>query len=465
MHMQAPNESEQPTKGRLVWLAIIAALLLGGATCGVLWMREIQRHNLTRDDLQTQISDLKQQLEESEQLAHDRLTALEQSDQENATLQEQLEDALARSSELTDQLATSRNEAVAQSQRADTAEKQAAIEADRAEIGRRILSSTFFELRSKQRKNPDYPSEELVANVAGQMKSIARRKAPEAEAAARHELGWILSQQDLFDRAEEQTQIAVDLRRESLGSTHPDTVRSLQYLGNAMATQGKFKEAIDVHREALSGMRKLYAAQPDRIRLQLGYLADTLNIARRFEEAVPVLEELIRLKRAASSGRPGRYRYSEFSLAKTLQAIGQYERAESLLRELLASDMERSGPDHGNTFESTVRLVWVLRIQDKHEEADRLEKTFASLVQFMVEIKQPFTDDSYGSYLAYMGRFEEAEFYLTRRYEGRKRARDDGASMNQHVYPLIELYEAWDKPDLAEEFRQLLVIGPAKRSR
>jgi len=465
MHMQASNESKPPTKNRLVSLAIAVMLLLGGTTFGVLWLREIQAHNLTRGDLQDQIASLDERLVASNETARTRLAELEHSHQEQETLRQELEDVRSRAELLTAQLAEARTETESQTNRADAAEKQAKIEADRAEIGRRMLSTTFFNLRSRQRTNPQYASEELVTYVAAQIKSIARRKAPEAEAAARHELGWILSQQDLFDRAAKQTQIAVDLRRESLGPTHPDTLKSLYFLGNALALQGNSEDAIDAHREALSGMREVYAAEPDRIRLQLGYLADALNIARRFEEAIPVLEELVRLKRAASSGRFGGSRYSQFSLAKSLQAVGQYDRAESLLRKLLASDMERSGPDHGDTFESTVRLVWVLRIQDKHEEADRLEKKFASLVQFMVEIKQPFTDDSYGSYLAYMGRFEEAEFYLTRRYEGRKRARDDGASMNQHVYPLIELYEAWDKPDLAEEFRQLLVIGPSTGSR
>lgn len=463
--MQDSKNVQQRNKRSYVWASIALALFIGGITSGYLWLREIQAHNLTRADLQTRIADLEQRLDVAEQLARDRLTALEQADQEKMTLNEQLDDSVAHSIELADQLTTSRKEAAAQTQRADAAEKQAAIEADRAEIGRRMLSTTFFNLRSRQRKNPQYPSEELVTYVAGQMKSIARRKAPEAEAAARHELGWILSQQDLFDRAEEQTQIAVDLRRESLGPTHPDTLTSLQYLGNAMAKQGKSDEAIDVHRQALSGMSKQYGTEHDETQRQREFLAEALVIARRFEEAVPVWEELVRLKRAASSGRPGSYRYSEFSLAKTLQAIGQYERAESLLRELLASDMERSGPDHGNTFESTVRLVWVLRIQNKHEEADRLEKKFASLVQFMFEINRPFSDDSYGSYLTYRGRFEEAEFYLTRRYEGRKRIGTDGASLNPYVYALIELYEAWDKPDRAEEFRQLLVIGPTKRSR
>lgn len=460
MHMQASAESEQPTKGRFVWLAIMAALLLGGATCGVLWLRETQAHNLTRADLQTQISDLQQHLEASEQLARDRLTALEQSDQEKMTLHEQLEDSLAHSNELTDQLTTSRKEVVAQTQRADAAEKQTTIEADRAEIGRRILSSTFFRLRTQQRKNPQYASEELLEYTTGQMKSIARRKAPEAEAAARHELGWILYQHDRFEIAEEQTQIAVDLRRKSLGPTHPDTLASLQYLGNAMAMQGKSTEAIDVHRQALSGMRELYGTEPDRIRLQLGYLADALDIARRFEEAVPVWEEIVRLKRAAS---PGRYRTSLFFLAKTFQAAERYDEAETTFREVREIDLAHLGPDHRNSFASAVRLAWVLRLQDKQAEADLLEEKFASLAEFMLDINRPFTNDSYGPYLAYMGRFEEAEFYLKRNYEREERVGTDGASINQFVYPLIELYEAWEKPDLADEFRQL-IVGPNKRS-
>lgn len=462
MHMQASAGSEQPTKGRFVWLAIMAALLLGGATCGVLWLRETQAHNLTRADLQTQISDLQQHLEASEQLARDRLAVLEESDRQKTTLHEQLEDSLAHSNELTDQLTTSRKEVVAQTQRADAAEKHAAIEADRAEIGRRMLSSTFFRLRTQQRKNPQYTSEELLEYATGQMKSIARGKVPEAEAAARHELGWIHYQHDRFDSAEQQTQIAVDLRRESLGPTHPDTLASLQYLGNAMAMQGKSKEAIDVHRQALSGMRELYGTEPDRIRLQLGYLADALDIARRFEEAVPVWEEIVRLKRAAS---PGRYRTSLFFLAKTLQAAERYDEAETTFREVLEIDLAQRGLDDGQTFESTVRLVWVLRLQDRHAEADLLEEQVASLAQFMLEINRPFTNDSYGPYLAYMGRLEEAEFYLKRNYEGKKRIGYDGASLNQYVFPLIELYEAWEKPDLADEFRQLLIIGPSNRSR
>lgn len=464
MHMQASNESQRPNKSRLRWLVITAALLLGGVTFGSLWMRESQAHNRTRDDLQNQISNLDERLVASDETARSRLAELETSQQERETLGQELEDVQAHANKLSAQLAEARTETESQNERADTAEKQRAIEADRAEIGRRMLYSTFTKLRREQQKDPQYSSAKLLEYATGQMKSIARRKAPQAEAAARHELGWIHYQNDRFDSAEQQTQIAVDLRRESLGPTHPDTLTSMQRLGDAMAQQGKSDEAIDVHREALSGMRELYGTKPDRIRLQLEYLADALSIARRFEEAVAVQEEIVRLKRAASPDRPSRYRMSMFFLAKTLQAAAQYDRVESVLRELLAIDMELYGPDHRSTFQTTVRLVWVLRIQDKHEEADLLEKKFASLAQFMLATNQPFTDDSYGPYLAYMGRFEEAEFYLRRNYEGKKRLGYDGASINQYVYPLIELYTAWDKPDLADEFQQL-IVGPSSRSR
>ena len=152
-----------------------------------------------------------------------------------------------------------------------------------------------------------------------------------------------------------------------------------------------------------------------------------------------------------------------FFLAKTLQAAGQYDEAETTLREVREIDLAHLGPDHRNSFESAVRLVWTLRLQDKHTEADLLEEKFTSLAQFMLEIDRPFTNGSYGSYLAYMGRLEEAEFYLKRNYEGKKRFGYDGASLNEYVYPLIKLYEAWDKPDLADEFRQL-IVGPNNRT-
>ena len=79
MHMQASNESTRPNKSNLRWLVITAALLLGGATFGSLWMREIQAHNLTRDDLQNQISSLDERLVASNETAHNRLAELKQS--------------------------------------------------------------------------------------------------------------------------------------------------------------------------------------------------------------------------------------------------------------------------------------------------------------------------------------------------------------------------------------------------
>ena len=131
-----------------------------------------------------------------------------------------------------------------------------------------------------------------------------------------------------------------------------------------------------------------------------------------------------------------------------------------MFRELLESCLNLSGPDDKNTFEAKVCLAWTLRLQDKLEEADQLHDEITSLGNFMAAIHKPLADECYGRYLTHLGKFEVAESYLLHNFRPKPNSifTVEGVDINPAIVALIELYEAWGKPEEAEKMRKQLVL-------
>jgi tetratricopeptide (TPR) repeat protein len=66
---------------------------------------------------------------------------------------------------------------------------------------------------------------------------------PLVEASLRQTIGSAYLDLGLYTEAQREIQRAIDLRRRALGEEHPDTLRSLSSLANAIRDQGKYQEA------------------------------------------------------------------------------------------------------------------------------------------------------------------------------------------------------------------------------
>ena len=82
----------------------------------------------------------------------------------------------------------------------------------------------------------------------------------------------------------------------------------------------------------------------------------------------------------------------------------------------------------------------------------------------MAQIDQPYWCTTYGGYLTFLRQYERAETCLVGELERQRRFGTKGAEINQYLQPLIDLYEAWGKPQEASRYRAMIASpeqGPA----
>jgi tetratricopeptide (TPR) repeat protein len=130
-----------------------------------------------------------------------------------------------------------------------------------------------------------------------------------------------------------------------------------------------------------------------------------------------------------------------------------YRRVVPLIRNAL-------GPSHPNTLLSINDLASLLLGREKYEEAAPLYQELIEGSRHAPERWQryvPVFEGGLGRCLTAMGRYDEAEKYLLNAYRTQSaRAGDDDEDSRIYLERLAVLYDAWDKPDKAREYRSRL---------
>ncbi|KAL1978250.1 hypothetical protein VTN31DRAFT_1109 [Thermomyces dupontii] len=114
------------------------------------------------------------------------------------------------------------------------------------------------------------------------------------------------------------------------GPSHPETLRTINNLGNAVQNQGEYEKAEAMYRRALEGWEK--ALGPDH--------PDTLTSAN--------------------------------NLGTILSERREYEKAETIFRRALEGREKVLGPDHPDTHVNVDNLIKILEKQERHEEAGEI---------------------------------------------------------------------------------------------
>ena len=449
-----------PDKTRY-WLAAVIVLLITSVTLAVLLKTSIDQHIIFEDRMTNDIAEVNAHLHEVNELSQQRQEEIDLSKEQQQILSTELAASLSTNEELTRQVSELETETTSQSERADIAEAQLKIDKDSAEILRKLIHSTFSRLYREQKKDPDFSAVNLLDYTASQIKSAARRKSPEAEARIRSQFAWIyFNSVKNYEGSQKQATLASDKLKQLLGEDHLDTIDSLQQLANAMHQQGKFELAVNTYNEALAGARKQFGNDHNETLQVLEYLVSPLEALKKFDDLVVARQEILRIRKLGSSRRKDYLHYSKLHLGKALQETGRYQEAEVVFRELLQSSIEYSAPDDQQTFEANVCLAWTLRLQDKLDEAERLHKEFTSLAKFMDAVNRSLSDEIYGRYLTYLGKFNQAERCLLRNFKSNPKTvfAVKSVKRNPALNALIELYQAWGKPEEAERMRKQLVV-------
>ncbi len=301
----------------------------------------------------------------------------------------------------------------------------------------------------------------------------------------------------LTDKAIDLLEQLLRQRREILGPEHPDTVLTMDNLAHAYGSANQFDKALPLQEQALELQRKVLGpSHPDTLRT-MSNLGFTLWYTRQLDRAVAVLEETVKLQSAvlpgdhpdivrakAHLGRACRdagrvdeaivlleeanrkmgsqsaYRWIADELLQTYVLAGKSTQAEALAGNLLAEDRAQLPPDSlplAGACSRTAQSLLRLKAWDAAELP--LRESLAIRQQQAPEDWRTFnTQSMLGEVLVGKHRFADAEPHLIQSLEGlRQRAdqipADSQARVSEALERLVQLYEAWEKPEEAAKWR------------
>jgi tetratricopeptide (TPR) repeat protein len=148
------------------------------------------------------------------------------------------------------------------------------------------------------------------------------------------------------------------------------------------------------------------------------------------------------------------------SLASLLRVQGKLDEADLILGQAVATSRRVLGQNHTETIAGLGEMARLREAQGRLPEAADLSRQTVELAQ---QIK--FNDDwqmaryrlDYGRYLTRMRQFSRAEKQLLESLAGLKTILGaDHQLSKKAAQQLVELYEAWDKPVQAADYRALL---------
>lgn len=349
--------------------------------------------------------------------------------------------------------------------KAETARAEAV---DNAEALKKQLASTQALANEMRDLGNSKQAEPLYWDVLETRRQLQGDEHPDV-ATTLSDLGLALWSREDFAAADPLLRTALAMRRKLLGDEHVDVATSLYNLGMLLHDTQRYAEAERVLREALAIRRKLLGDEhlyTIRTTVRLGQL---LRDAGEINEAETMLREAVEKSRAALGDGHRLVGFTRCDLGACLTALGRYNEAERELLEALGILTAGGwGDDNPGAVVPTVdRLTALYEAWGKPEEAIRWLEELESIRRWRLEttLAENGAEDfdtgclrgELGDCLTRMARYAEAEEQLLEAH----RVLDatvgaDHMRTIRAVRALVDLYEAWGKPEKATRWRAKL---------
>jgi tetratricopeptide (TPR) repeat protein len=258
-----------------------------------------------------------------------------------------------------------------------------------------------------------------------------------------------------------------------IGPGHPFYLGAIRTRSQEYQAAGRLPEAITLYENALKGARATLGPVHHDTLMLLSYLANAYLDAGRLPEAVALHEEALKQHRANRGSNDHHTIFSMKNLAAAYVAAQRWGEAESLYRELIAAFGRRT-PGGPEVAYSLAGLGDCLLRQQKSAEAEPvLRECLAINKKSPDDWHRCYAQSLLGASLLGQQKYAEAEPLMISGYEGLKQREakiplDFKDRMTEALERLVQLYDATDQKDKADEWRKKLeqtkaaVTTPAK---
>ena len=385
-----------------------------------------------------------------------------------------------------------------------------ALEKRRAIYGEKhpLIADTLSGLAYVKTLRGEFAESELLLRQALDMRRETLGGENEAVAENLEELGLALYDQGEYEPAEQLVTDALKMRRDLLGmDPHPDVADNINNLALVVYSRGRSKDAENLWREALEMKRAMLDETHPEVAIGMNNLAFILYDQGQLEEAEQMYgevleiqrqvlgethpdtartlinlafvlkeegrdEEAIELARQALQAQQSAFGEENPEIATTMLVLGQWlgekgqpEEAETLLQGAVDMRKRLLGDTHPHVMVARVALGDLLVDQGRTDEGCTLSAgTLDALSEALGEDhwRTAVARSLTGACQAAHGEREAAEESLLRSLE---ELRDQGGVKAVHkkqtLARLVELYEAWDRPEEVNKYGQLLAAEEA----
>lgn len=260
---------------------------------------------------------------------------------------------------------------------------------------------------------------------------------------------------------------ALEAFRLVLGPEHPSTLFVSDNLASLYSTLGRYRRAKPLFTDTLAARRRLLGEEHVDTMRTVNNFAAMHQALGHYDEAEPLyLEAVEKSRRVLGTENPLTLTFMS-NLGSMYSAQGRYDEARPLLVEALGTQRYVLGNEHPSTLRTMVRLAECHEGQGAFEEAEPLYVAAVRAMRSALPERHSRRGEylrSFGGFLAKRDRYDEAENALLQSYQILQRAL--GVEHEQTIktaQATMDLYDTWDKPQKAAEFRSLLEVADASQ--
>jgi serine/threonine protein kinase len=295
--------------------------------------------------------------------------------------------------------------------------------------------------------------EEVLDKAAGKIDGAFPGEA-EVEAAVRMAIGETYVHLGLYQKAEPHLSRALELRQRILGENHPDTLHSINELGNEIASTNRWMEAEPILRKGLAAARPaLGDDHPTTLDLLHNHAWVLANLGR-FAEAEQLDRECLEIRLRVLGPEHENTLTTMRNLADHLTYAGKWLEAEAIARDCLRTSLRAFPKDHPQIIVAREGLVFALMSQEKAPELEEEARENLAAATRVWGPNHPRTwhcTYAVGLALYLQGKLEAAEQISRQAFEAARRVYTSNAPWEGEyqlvVGPVLQAEGRWNEAE------------------
>ncbi|MCP4660578.1 MAG: serine/threonine protein kinase [bacterium] len=277
-------------------------------------------------------------------------------------------------------------------------------------------------------------------------------------AVAINDLAAVFYVQAKYREAEELFREGLSMRVRLFGEAGPEVVRTVNNLATVVTSRGDYEEAEMLYRRGLAIRQRLDPPDSEAVATSLFLLGTLLLDQGDYERAEPFLRQALATRRKLYGSEHTGVAKALNNLGMVRQRTGDAGEARELYREALDIRRRLLGENHPEVASTETNLATLLVVEGRYQEAESLSRRALRTLRDSRtgHWRVAYARSVLGSSLVGLGRYEEAESHLSESYPILVEAkRQCTAYPRDAIRRLIDLYDAWDRPEKAAGYRRL----------